>query len=467
MMRVIVIGAGKVGYQIAESLSREELDVVVVDHDQDVIDRINYNLDVMTLKSNGLLSSTLKHLGLHKDDTIIAVTDSDEANMLACLSAKNMGAGTTIARIRNPEYTKDWAVTKEQLSIDFIINPERSTAHEISRMLTFSPAGAVEDFARGKVQMVTVPIDESVKLNQIKMKDIKDLDEILVAAIIRKGELIIPKGDDMIKTGDSIYIIGQKQEILKFCKTIGKSPRRINNVMILGGGRIAYYLAENLNYMGISVKIIEKDPERCKELSEVLPNALIINGDGTDTNLLQMENLMQMDAFIALTGMDEENILLSLLAKQMGVKKVVSKVSRTNYISLVETIGVDAGITPSMITAGEILRFIRGGKVISLSLLLGGEAEVMEMDAHPTSSVVNLPLRELDLPKDVLITTIVHKNKVVVPHGNDIIRGNDRVIVLCRTTEVNRVREMFSSSERNRKDGFWNRIKSSRTFTSN
>jgi trk system potassium uptake protein TrkA len=465
-MRIIVIGAGKVGYQITESLSREGFDVVVVDHDQDVIDRINENLDVMTLKSNGLLSSTLKHLGLHPDDTIIAVTDSDEANMLACLSAKNLGAGTTIARIRNPEYTKDWAVTKEQLSIDFIINPERSTAHEISRMLTHSPAGAVEDFAKGKVQMVTIPINDSTKLNEVKIKDIQNIEDILVAAIIRKGELIIPKGDDMILTGDVIYIIGQKHEILKFCKSIGKAPRRVSNVMILGGGRIAYYLAEDLNDMGMSVKIIEKDPERCRELSEALPNVLIINGDGTDINLLKMENIMQMDAVVALTGMDEENILLSLLAKQMGVKKVVSKVSRTNYISLVETIGVDAGITPSMITAGEILRFIRGGRIISLSLLLGGEGEVIELAAHPASAVVNVPLRELDLPKDVLITTIVHKGKVVVPHGNDIIRGNDRVIVLCRTTEVNRVREMFSSSERNRRNGLWNRFKSSRTFTS-
>lgn len=466
-MRVIIIGAGKVGYQITESLSREGLDVVVVEHDQDVIDSINENLDVMTLKANGLLSSTLKHLGLNKDDTIIAVTDSDEANMLACLSAKNMGAGTTIARIRNPEYTKDWAVTKEQLSIDFIINPERSTAHEINRMITFSPAGAVEDFAKGKVQMVAVPIDDSVKLDQIKIRDIQNLEEVLVAAIIRKGELIIPKGDDMIKTGDSIYIIGQKYEILKFCKGIGKAPSRVSNVMILGGGRIAYYLAEKLDYMGISVKIIEKDPERCKKLSEALPNALIINGDGTNINLLKMENIMQMDAFIALTGIDEENIMLSLLAKQMGVKKVVSKVSRTNYISLVETIGVDAAITPSMITAGEIIRFIRGGKIISLFLLLGGEGEVMELDAHPLSTVVNSPLRDLDLPKDVLITAIVHKGKVIVPHGNDVIRGNDRVIVLCRTTEVNRVREMFSSSERNQKNGFWNHFKSSRTFTSN
>ncbi|HHY83053.1 MAG TPA: Trk system potassium transporter TrkA [Clostridiales bacterium] len=464
-MRIIIIGAGKVGYQIAESLSKESFDVIVVEQDQEVIDRINENLDVMTLKSNGLLSSTLKSIGLNREDTVIAVTESDEANMLACLSAKNLGAGTTIARIRNPEYTNDWAVTKDQLSIDYIINPEKSTANEISRMLTFSPAGAVEDFAKGKVQMVSIPIDESVKLNQIKIKDVQNMEHILVASIIRKGELIIPKGNDMIKTGDTIYIIGQRQDILKFCKSIGKTPHRVSNVMILGGGHIAYYLAENLTYMGISVKIIEKDPERCKELSEALPNSLIIKGDGTDINLLKMENIMQMDAFVALTGIDEENVMLALLAKQMGVKRVVAKVSRSNYIPLVETIGIDAAITPSMITAGEILRFIRGGRVISLMLLLGGEGEIMELDAHPDCEAVNTPLRDLDLPKDVLITAIIHKGKVIVPHGNDVVRGNDQVIVLCRTSEVNRVREMFSSTERNHKNGFWDHFKGSRTFT--
>lgn len=467
-MRVVVIGAGKVGYQISETLSRELFDVVVVEQDDGVINKINENLDVMTMKSNGLVSSTLKQLGLSKEDIVIAVTESDEANMLACLSAKNMGAGTTVARIRNPEYTKDWAVTKEQLSIDYVINPEKSTANEISRMLSFSPAGAVEDFAKGKVQMVTVPIDESVNLNQAQIKDLEVLGNILVAAIIRKGELIVPKGDNTIRPGDTIYIIGQKQEILKFCKSIGKSPRRVSNVMILGGSHIAYYLADNLINLGVSVKIIEKDPDRCRELSEMLPNALIINGDGTDVDLLKMENIVQMDAFVALTGIDEENVLLSLLSKQLGVKKVISKVSRTNYIPLVETIGIDAAITPSMITAGEILRFIRGGKVISLFLLLGGEGEIMELDAHPDSEAAEgAPLRDLDLPRDVLITTIIRKGKVIIPHGNDAIEADDRVIVLCRSTEVNRVREMFSNTERKQKNGFWNHFKGTGTFTSN
>lgn len=466
-MRVIVIGAGKVGYQISESLSRESFDVIVIEKDEQVIEKINDNLDVQTIKSNGFVSEPLKQLGVNKDDTVIAVTESDEGNMLACLSAKNLGAGTTVARIRNPEYTKDWAVTKEQLSIDYIINPERSTAYEISRMLTFSPAGIVEDFAKGMVQMVAVPIDDSVRLAQTQIRNFRDLGNILVAAIIRKGELIIPKGEDTIRSGDMIYIIGHKQEILRFCKNIGKTPRRISNVMILGGGRISYYLAENLHYLGVSVKIIEMDPERCKELAEKLPNALIINGDGTDADLLKSEGIDQMDAFIALTGIDEENVLLSLLAKHLGAKKAISKVSRTNYVPLVETIGIDAAITPSMITASEILRFVRGGRVVSLFLLLGGEGEIVELDAQPGCDAAGSFIRDLDFPKDAIITTIIRKGKVIIPHGNDVINENDRIIILSRTEVVNRIRELFSSKERKQKNGFWDNFKGNRTITSN
>ncbi len=467
-MRIIVIGAGKVGSQIAETLSKEEFDVVVIDQDEQVITRISESLDVLTMCSNGLVGQPLKQLGVNADDLVIAVTDSDEGNMLACLSAKSLGAGKTIARIRNPEYANDLAVSQEQLSIDYIINPERSTAYEISRMLTFSPAGMVEDFAKGKVQMVAVHIDETAHLSDMPMKDFNsNMGNILVAAIIRKGEFIIPKGMDVIIPGDTIYIIGQKTEILRFCKNIGKTPKRVDDVMILGGGRIAYYLAENLHLLGVSVKIIEQDMARCKELSEKLPNALIIKGDGTDVELLKSENIEKMDAFIGLTGMDEENILICLLAKQMGVKKVVSKVSRMNYVSLVETIGIDAAITPSMITAGEILRFIRGGRVMSLFLLLGGEAEVMELDVHPQCVAASKHIKDLNFPKDAIIATIIRKGKVIIPHGNDVIKGNDRVIVLCLASEVNRTREIFTNKERKSQHGLWNYRKGSRTFTSN
>jgi len=464
-MRVIIVGAGKVGYQIAETLSRELYDVIVIDQDEEVIQKVSDNLDVMAIRSNGFVAQTLNQLDITKEDIFIAVTESDEGNMLACMSAKHLGAGVAIARIRNPEYAKGLVISKEQLAIDYIINPEQSTAFEISRMLTFSPAGQVEDFARGKVQMVTIPVEESSPLVNLSIKDFGHIENILIAAIIRKGQILIPKGSDQIKSGDSIYVVGKKPDILKFCKSIGKTPGGVRNVMILGGGRIAYYLAENLHYLGISVKIIEKDLERCRELSEKLPNALILNGDGTDVDFLKSENIQQMDAFIALSGFDEENVLIALLAKQLGVKKVISKVSRSNYIPLVETIGIDAAITPSMITAGEILRFIRGGKIVSLFLLLGGQAEIMELIAHPTCEAIHVPIKDLGFPKNAIITTIVRNNKVIVPRGNDVIKPNDRVVILSLSSEVARARSFFADREGEIKHGFWNHFKSNRDFT--
>ena len=275
--------------------------------------------------------------------------------MLICMAAKRLGAGKTVARIRNPEYASDIADTQERLSIDYIINPELSTANEISQILLSSPAGQIEDFAKGKVQMVAIPVDEANPLANKPIKDLNYAGDILIVAIVRKGNIIIPKGDNEIHANDTIYITGQKADIIKFCSSIGKQPKKVNSVMILGGGKNTYYLVKRLLYFGVSVKIKEQNLKRCKEFTAALPNALIIHGDGTDANLLKSENVEAMDAFIALTGVDEENVLIALLAKQLGASKVIAKVSRTNYISIVETIGVDAVITPSMITAAEIL----------------------------------------------------------------------------------------------------------------
>jgi len=392
-MRIIIIGAGKVGYQLAETLSKDLYDVIVVDRDEQVLKKVQDHLDVLTIQSNGFSSQIFNDIGLNKQDIVIAVTGSDEGNMLICMAAKRLGAGKTVARIRNPEYARDIVDTQERLSIDYIINPELSTANEISQILSSSPAGQIEDFAKGKVQMVAIPIDETNPLVNKLIKDLNYAGNILIVAIVRRGNIIIPKGHDEIHANDTIYITGQKADIIKFCSSIGKPPKKVNNVMILGGGKNTYYLAKRLLYLGVSVKIIEQDLERCKELSEILPNALIIHGDGTDVDLLKSENVESMDAFIALTGVDEENVLIALLAKQLGASKVIAKVSRTNYISIVETIGVDAVVTPSMITAAEILRFIQGGNILSLFLIMGGQAESMELIAHP------IPLELMSLSK--------------------------------------------------------------------
>ena len=458
-MRVIIVGAGKVGYQIAETLVEENYDVVVIDRNPQVIDKVSDNLDVLAVYANGLLKQPLMELGVNGDDVLIAVTDSDEGNMIACLSAKILGVGRTIARIRNPEFSKDLAVSKTDVAVDYVINPEKSTANEITRLLTFSPAGQMGDFAGGRVQMVQLPVKPNSKLSGITVRECGQIAHILVAAISRGGRLIIPRGSDRIEAGDDIFITAKRSEITSFCDAVGLIPKRFKHVMIIGGSRITYYLAENLYHHGMSVKIIESDEKRCQILSELLPHALVIWGDGTDPKLLTAENIAGMDAFVALTGRDEDNILLSLLAKQLGAGKGIAKVSRPNYLSLAQAIGVDATVTPSLITAGEILRLVRGGPVISLFMLLGGQAEIIEFLIRQTSSVVDHQLKDLALPKEVLITTIIRDNDVIVPRGDTAIKANDRLIVICKTEEAAVVKRLFESQERKSGGGFWRRLK--------
>ena len=458
-MRVIIVGAGKVGYQIAETLVEEEYDVVVIDRNPQVIDQVSDNLDVLAVYANGLLKQPLMELGVNGDDVLIAVTDSDEGNMIACLSAKNLGVGRTIARIRSPEYSKDLAVSKTDVAVDYVINPEKSTANEIARLLTFSPAGQMGDFAGGRVQMVQLPVNPDSKLSGITVQKCGEIAHILVAAISRGGRLIIPRGSDIIEAGDDIFITAKRSEITSFCDAVGLIPKRFKHVMIVGGSRISYYLAENLYHHGMSVKLIETEERRCQILSELLPHALVIWGDGTDPRLLKAENIAGMDAFVALTGRDEDNILLTLLAKQLGAGKGIAKVSRPNYLSLAQAIGVDATVTPSLITAGEILRLVRGGPVMSLFMLLGGQAEIIEFLIRPTSSVVNHQLKHLALPKEVLVTTIVRDNDVIVPRGDTVIKANDRLIVICKMEEVPAVNKLFGSQERKSGGGLWRRLK--------
>lgn len=458
-MRIIIIGAGKLGYMVAETLSRDKCNVIVIDQDEKIIAKVNEKLDVLAFCHNGLAAHSLKKLGINSKDLIIAVTGSDEANMLACMSAKSFGAGMTIARIRNPEYFRDLAVSKEKLYIDHIVNPDMSSAKEIRRLLTFSTSKYMDDLAAGKVRMVRIAVDKSNPYVGVKIKNIDKNRNFLVAAISRNGQLIIPNGEDEINLGDNIYVIGSKPHIADFYKSIGKEWVKVKNVMILGGGRIGYYLAENLCKHGVSVKIIERKSERCMELAEGLPQTLVINGDGSDMDLLNSENVSSMDAFVAVTGIDEENVIVSLLAKQLGVPIVISKISRPNYISLAETIGIDAAITPNTITASEIMKLIRGKNVISLFLLLGGQAEVMEFIVHSDCSAINLPIKKLGFPKEAIIATIVRGDDIIIPHGSDEIKEGDRIIVLSNTKVITEIKKIFSIREGKGVNGFWNNLK--------
>jgi len=445
-VRIIIVGAGKVGYQLVESLAKENHDILVVDTDQEVLDRINDNFDVLTKKGNGISSSLLKGLNIEGWDLLIAVTNSDEANIVACITAKKVGVKTAIARVRNPEYVVELDFMRSNLGIDYIINPEHATANEIIRLLLSTYASYAADFAKGQVRMSEIIIEAASGFAGKQIKDIKLPARVVITAITRNGEVIIPNGFDYVMPDDTLYIMGEKGVVDSVAKTAGVRivNNRVKDVMIIGGGKIGYYLAKGLERLDINVKIIEQDIERCRELAEGLNDALVLHGDGTDITLLKAENVECMDAFIAVTGYDEENLLVSVLAKQMGAKKVIAKVSRSNYTSVLETIGIDNAVSPKLITASDILRIVRGGRIVSISLLIGGQAEVVELIPQEGAPVLNRPLKELGMPRSIIIGAILRKGKVMIPNGDSVIKSSDRVIVFTLDSHIDKVTQLFS-----------------------
>lgn len=445
-MRVVIVGAGKVGFQLVESMLNENHDVTVIDSDYDIIEELDDNFDVLAVKGNGASSSLLTSVDCGSADLLIAVTDSDEANIVSCLTAKNLGAKGVIARVGNPEYVPELGFMHKNLGIERIINPELATAHEIMRLLFNTHASYAEDFAKGRVRILEVQIGHTSNLIEKQIKDIELPDSIIIVAITRNGDVVIPDGKEFIHPRDTLYAIGKRNSIEDFAMNAGVQilHNKIKNVMIIGGGKTAFYLSKKLEqHFGVNVKIIEKNVVRCRELAESLDNALILHGDGTDIDLLKAENIEGMDAFIAVTGFDEENILVSLLAKQLGAKKVIAKVSRSNYMPILETIGIDNAVSPKLIIAKEILRIIRGGKILSMSLLIGGRAEVLEIIPQAGAPVVNKILKKAGIPKGVIVGAIIREGKVIVPDGNSVIRSSDRIIVFTLESYIEKVNKLF------------------------
>lgn len=446
-MKIIIIGAGKVGYTLAENLVNEEHDVTIIDRNPSAIEKTEENLDAMCLRGNGVSANILMEAGVGEADLLIAVTGSDEVNMVCCLTAKKLGVNHTIARVRDPEYAHELSLLKEQLGLDVVINPEYAAAEEIARTLSFSSAINVESFAKGRVRMIDIKVTPNMNMAG---KSIRDIDRetgstVLIGVIVRNDEVIVPNGHTTIEINDDIYIIGKHSSVYNFCKVYGKYPQRIKNVMILGGGRITYYLTNLLGEMGIRSKIIEIDKDRCFELAELLPHTLVINGDGTEEEVLRSENINDMDGFIAVTGIDEENLMSSLIAKRMGVKKVITKISRTNYINIVKDLGLESVISPKLITTNQILKYVRGKAVESLLRIIDGQAEIMEFVVSESSKLLNKPLRELGIPGNVIIATIVRNKEVVVPHGNDVIKKGDRIIVISKDKSISSLYDLVAT----------------------
>lgn len=458
-MKVMIIGAGKLGYKLAEAMINGDIDVTLVDSNFKVIERINDHLDVLTVNANGLEVEILKELNIDTYDLLIASTGSDETNTIICTLAKKLGCMRTIARMRNPEYTEQLDFIKNEMGIDHIVNPDLATANEIVRYLLKSYNFYSGDFAKGKVQMIDVSINNIKDFIGKKIMEIEDMQGLLITAILRDGDIIIPNGSTELLEDDMIYIIGKSKNINNLGERfkLNVEKRYIKRVMILGGGKIGYYLAKQLIESNIKVTIVEQDRERCHYLTEKLNNALIIHGDGTDINLLEEEDLFLMDAFIGATGYDEQNILMSLMAKQIGVNKIIAKISRPSYAHLIDKLGIDVALNPINITASDILKFIRGGKVVSVSLLLGGEAEVTEVIVGENLPIVGKQILELGLPKGIIIGAVVHEDKVIIPNGKTVIHANDRLIIFCLTSDVPALEVFLKPNKGGVFNELWNR----------
>ncbi|MFA9397109.1 MAG: Trk system potassium transporter TrkA [Clostridiaceae bacterium] len=466
-MKAIIVGAGKLGYKLAEAMLSNDVDVTVIDIDVKKLERINNELDVLTINANGVQIEILRQLKIELYDLVIAVTGSDETNIIICSLAKKLGCKKTIGRIRNPEYAKELEFLKVEMGIDHIVNPELAIANEITQYLLKRYTFYSNNFAKGKVSMIDFKVDNMPEFIGKKVYELKEMEDLLIVAISRNGELIVPHGGNVIEKNDIVYIMGKKNKISNLAEkcNISIDVKYIKKVMVLGGGKIGYYLAEKLTKAGIHVKIIEQEKSRCKYLSEKLDKALIIHGDGTDIKLLEEEDMKSMDAFISVTGYDEENLLMSLMAKQSGVKKVISKVSRPNYARIIEKLGVDVALNPINISVSDILKFTRGGKVISVSLLLGEQAEVTEVVVSKNLSIVGKSIEKLGLPKGVIIGAVEHEGKVDIPNGKTILYPKDRLVIFCLTSKNQALEPFFKDNKGGIFGELWNRNKGIRNTT--
>ncbi len=447
-MRAVIIGAGKIGYNIAETLSNEGHDVFVIEKDEERKQIVEENLDVQVMLGNGADSRLLESIDIESADLLIGVTENDELNMMACMLAGQYGVKKTVARVRKPEYDRNNKLASNPaLNIDLMINPERVAAAEIAKIISVPEAVDVNYYAKGKITLLELQIETSNPSVNMALKDLRGKQQFLVAAIYRDDNLIIPRGDDKILAGDRIFLIGRTDQMREVEKVLGFQRRTIRSVMLMGGSRVAFYLAQLLEKRGLEVKIIEKDYKHCKHLAGQLDEAIILNGDGSDIDLLQDEGVQDTDLFVALTEDDKLNILVSLMAKRLGAKKIIAQVRRSDYLPLIEAVGIDIAISPRLLTAEAVLRFVRNSEFLSLSVLEKGSAEVYEfiLNAH-MKRMINKPIKDLGLPKGVLIGAMFRNNDAVIPSGNDVLMPGDRIIIFAAAAAVRKV-EYFLRQE--------------------
>lgn len=437
-MQIIIVGCGKVGRTLADQLQEENTDLTLIDLIPEKLNAITEDVDAMGIVGNGASINTLMEAGIETADILIAVTASDELNLLCCLIAQKSGHCHTIARVRNPIYSKEIGFLKERLGVTMIINPELAAAQEISRLLRFPSAIKIDTFARGRVELLKFKVLPEFGLDGMSVSRISDTFrcDILICAIESPDNVIIPGGNSIIRDGDMVSILAAPKNAAMFFRKIGLKTNQVKNAIIAGGGTISYYLAQALLDMNIDIKIIEKDKTRCEVLSDLLPEAIIINGDATDRSLLMEEGLAKAEAFVTLTNLDEENIFLCLFAKSVSQAKLVAKVNRLAFDDVIDTLDIGSVIYPKYITADYILQYVRatqnsiGSNVETLYHILDNRAEALEFSIHENAPVIGKTLSELNLKRNLLVGCIHRKGVVSIPRGNDKIQVGDTVVIV-------------------------------------
>lgn len=437
-LNIIIIGCGKVGRTLVSRLCEEGHDITVIDKNKEVVRDICETYDVLGIVGNGSSYKLQMDAGIDQADLIIAVTDSDELNILCCTMAKKVGNCSTVARVRNPDYSEELHYLREKLELSIILNPELETANEIARLLKFPSALSINSFARGQVEMITFKIPEDNMICGMALSSLqKEFPfHVLICAVERDGELIIPNGSFVLKAGDVVSYVSAIKDSHSFFKKIGLKTHRVSDAFIVGGGKTSYYLAKQLLEMGIKVKIVEQDMKKCEELSALLDKAIIICGDGTDEKLLERENFSDSESFIPLTGIDEENIFLTLHAKQSPDMKVITKINRLTFNHVIDSLELGSVVYPKYITAETIIAYVRakkhskGSNIETLYHIFNDRAEAIEFKIKDGAPVIDIPIAELPLKKDMLVACITRGGRVIIPSGSDTICVGDRVVVV-------------------------------------
>jgi trk system potassium uptake protein TrkA len=446
-VRIIIVGAGEVGFHIAQKLSEENQDVFLIDKDPEKVRRITENLDIQAVLGSGTSPDTLRDAGIEDAEMLVAATDSDEVNLIACLLARHLNPYIVkLARVRNPEYLKEKDLFGEDLlSIDQIINPESVMVETIRNLMMVPGASDVIDFEDGRVKLVGVTIRPDSPFVGRQLLSFGGMEgKVLVGAIVRGEQVIIPHGEDTLEANDMAYVVVKSEELPAVFHKLEIKDEGLRRVIIVGAGETGTALATFFDKTKINVKIIEKDNQRCTRLAQTLERVIVINGDGSDKTLLQEENIGDCDFMVAVTGDEESNVLMSILAKAMGAKKTITRISKLSYIPLVSAIGIDTVVSPRLSAIRAILQHIRKGQIISVAPLKGEHAEAIEAEALDTSDLVNLPLSQVKFPKGSLVGAIVRNDEIIIPLGDSVIKPKDRLIIFTLQKEVPKLEKLLT-----------------------